>query len=62
MVYPAHESNEIFEHCIDLLMITDENKSYYVYIKHFNRFMWNKKKTFEGIVYNVSVVKEFGRT
>ena len=29
---------------MDLLLITDENKSYYVYIKHFNRFMCNKTK------------------
>ena len=27
---------------MDLLMITGENKSHYVYIKDFNRFMCNK--------------------
>ena len=27
-----------------MLLITDENKSYYVYIKDFNRFMCNKTK------------------
>ena len=29
---------------MDLLLITDGNKSYYVYIKDFNRFMCNKTK------------------
>ena len=30
--------------CLDLLLITDENKSYHVYIKYFNRYMCNKTK------------------
>ena len=29
---------------MDLLLISDENKSYYVYIKNFNIFMCNKTK------------------
>ena len=29
---------------MDLLLITDENKSHYVYIKDFNRFLCNKTK------------------
>ena len=29
---------------MDLSMISDENKSHYVYIKDFNRFMCNKTK------------------
>ena len=29
---------------MDLLLISDENKSHYVYIKDFNRFMCNKTK------------------
>ena len=32
-----------FEDCIDLLLITDENKSHYVYTK--DRFMCNKTKS-----------------
>ena len=28
LVYPAYVSNETFENCMDLLMITDEKKSY----------------------------------
>ena len=30
--------------CVDLLLITEENKSRYVYIKDFNKFMYNKTK------------------
>ena len=44
LVYPAHISKQKFEDCIDLLLINDENKSRYVYIKNFNRFMFNKTK------------------
>ena len=45
-------------------MIAGENKSHCVYIKDFNRFMCIKtknkiKNTFESLVYNVLVVKEF---
>ena len=29
---------------MNLLMITDENKSHYIYIKDFKRFMCNKAK------------------
>ena len=62
--YPVYVSNEKFENCMDLLVITDENKSHYVYIKYFNKNMCNKtkcksKNTFADIVYNVLVVKKF---
>ena len=36
--------DEIFEDFTDLLLITDDNKWYYVYIKDFNRFMCNETK------------------
>ena len=44
LVYPVHVSDEKFEDCMDLLLITDNNKSYYVYLKDFNRFLCNKIK------------------
>ena len=64
MTYPVHISDQNFKNCADLLLITNENKSHYVYIKYFNRFMCNKtknknKRHFANIVYNVLVVKEF---
>ena len=30
LVYPVYISGEEFENCLNLLMITDENKSHYV--------------------------------
>ena len=42
LTYPVYVSNEKFKNCMDLLLITDENKSYY--IKDFNRFMHIKTK------------------
>ena len=44
LVYPVHISDQKVKDGMDLLMITDENKSHYVYIKDFNRFMCNKTK------------------
>ena len=63
LVYPAHISKQKFEDCIDLLLINDENKSRYVYIKNFNRFMFNKtkhknKKRFCKYCFQCLVVKQ----
>ena len=44
LTYPVYVSDQKFKMCFDLLLITDENKSQYVYIKDFNRFMCNKTK------------------
>ena len=38
LVYPAHASD------VYLLLLTDENKSHYVYNKDFNKFMCSKTK------------------
>ena len=37
-------SSEKFSDCMDLLLIFDKNESHYVYIKDFNRFVFNKTK------------------
>ena len=37
-------SDQKIENSIDLLLIIDENKSHYVYIKDFDRFIFNKTK------------------
>ena len=37
LTYPVYVSDQKFENCMDLLLITNENKSHYVYIKDFNR-------------------------
>ena len=54
----------VFKNCMDLLLMTEEGRSHYVYIKDFNRFMCNKtkcknKKKIADTVYSVLVVKIF---
>ena len=44
LTYPVYLSDQKFESCMDLLLISDECKSHYVYIKNFDRFMFNKTK------------------
>ena len=36
LVYPVHISKQKFEDCMNFLLISNENKSHYVYIKDFN--------------------------
>ena len=62
--YPVHISKQKFKDYMDFLLINEKNKSHYVYIKDFNKFMFSKKNikiksTFADIVYNVLVVREF---
>ena len=45
LVYPVNISDEKFKNLMDLLMITNKIKSHYVYIKDFNRFMCQKRKS-----------------
>ena len=44
LTYPIYVSNQKFKDYMDLSLISNENKSHYVYIKDFNRFMSNKTK------------------
>ena len=44
LTYPVYASGQKFHNSMDLLLISDENKSHYAYIKDFNRFMCNKTK------------------
>ena len=44
MTFPIYISNQKFENSMDLLLTIDENKSHYVYIKDFDRFMFHKPK------------------
>ena len=44
LTYPVYVSDQKFHNSIDLLLISNGNKSHYVYIKDFNRFMCNKTK------------------
>ena len=44
MTFAIYILNQKFENSMDLLLVTDGNKSHYVYIKDFDWFMFNKTK------------------
>ena len=44
LVFPIYISSQRFKDSIDFLLLTDNGKSHYVYIKDFNRFMFHKTK------------------
>ena len=57
-------SKKEFEDSMDLLHLIKDDKSHYVYIKDFNRFMFKRtknknKKYFVKAVYNALVVKRY---
>ena len=44
LTFPIYISDQTFENSTDLLLIINENKSYYVCIKDFDRSMFHKTK------------------
>ena len=44
MVFPIHISDQKFEDSMDLLILIDNDKSHYVYIKDLDRSMFHKTK------------------
>ena len=44
LVFPIYVSDKKSEDSMDLLLSNDDDKSYYVYIKDFDRFMFHKTK------------------
>ena len=44
LTFPIYVSDQKFEKSIDLLFVIDENKSHYMYIEDFDRFMFHKTK------------------
>ena len=44
LVFPIYVSYQKFEDSVDLLLLIDDDKSHYVYIKDFDRFMFHKTK------------------
>ena len=62
LAFPIYISDQKFEDQMDLLRLIDNDKSHYVYIKNFNRFMFHKTKNkikngFVRVAYSVLVVK-----
>ena len=44
LVFPIFVSDQKFEYSMDLQLLIDDDKSHYVYIKDFDRFMFHKTK------------------
>ena len=44
LIFPIYVSSHKFENSMDFLLLIDDNKSHYVYMKDFNRFMFHKTK------------------
>ena len=44
LIFPIYISDQRFEDSIDLLLLIDDQKSHYVYIEDFNRFMFHRTK------------------
>ena len=63
LLFPIYVLDQKFEDSMDLLLLINDDKSHYVYIKDFNRFMFHKKKKrktkngYVRVVYGVLVVK-----
>ena len=43
-VYPLYISEKSYNQTLNLLLITEKDKSHYVFIKDFNRLMFSKTK------------------
>ena len=62
LTFPIYALDQKCENSMDLLLIIDGNKSHYVYIEDFDRFMFHKtknknKKHFVRVAYSVLVLK-----
>ena len=58
-VFPIYVFDQKFEDSMNLLLLIDDDKSHYVYIKDFDKFMFHKtknKKTKNGFVEVVNSV------
>ena len=44
LVFPIYVSDQKFKNSMNFLLLIDDDKSHYVYIKGFNTFMFHKTK------------------
>ena len=63
-VYPLYISKKSYTQALNLLLITQENKSHHVFIKDFNRLMFSKqniktKNTIACLVYKILLQKKY---
>ena len=59
LTFPIYVSDQKFENSMDLLLVIDENKSHYTYIKYFNRFMFHKTKNKNKKYFCISCLQYF---
>ena len=63
-VYPLYISKKSYNQMLNLFLITEKDRSHYVFIKDFNRLMFSKtkhkiKNTFVCHVYKILVLKKY---
>ena len=61
LVFPIYVSDQKFEDSMDLLLLIDDDKSHYVYIKDFDRFMFHKTKNKSKKWFCRSCIQYFSR-
>ena len=59
LVFPIYISDQKFKDSIDLLLLIDDDKSHYVYIKDFDRFMFHKTKNKKKKCFCISCLQCF---
>ena len=59
LVFPIYISSKNFEDSTDLLLLLEDNKSHYVYIKDFNKFMFHKTKNKNKKWFGKSYLRSF---
>ena len=60
LVFPICISDQKFKDSMDFLLLIDDDKSHYLYIKDFERSTFHKtKNTFAKVVYSILVVKMY---
>ena len=58
LLFPIYAWDQIFEDFMDLLLLIDDDKSHYMYIKGFDRFMFHKTKNGSvKVISSVLVIK-----
>ena len=59
LVFPIYVSDQKFEDSMDLLLLINDDKSHYVYIKDFDRFMFHKTKNKNNKYFSKSCLQCF---
>ena len=58
-VYPLYISKKSYNQTLNLLLITEKDKSHYVFIKDFNRLMFSRTKHKDKKHYCMSCLQSF---